>query len=108
MVAENQFSALGVVLLSTLARLAKAVGINHELNARAQLSSRLSAVPAREDRGERVERGDAVAPPRPINAPESVPKPHKKVTQKAAIKQSQKNGKQRKKNAIDDLFSGLL
>lgn len=109
MIAENQFSTLGIVLLATLSRFAKATGIKleEETRQRPQLKKTQSAPPT-EDRGERVSRTDIGAVPSPEQGPQVSKKvSEKSVSEKAsAIKKTKKTKK--KKNAIDDLFSGLF
>lgn len=107
-VADNQFGTLGIVLLAALARLGKATGV--ELGIDAQVfpaTERATAVASiEEDRGERVCRDQAEALPEPNEAP-----PSKKVARPLKSKprdQHSKKASKRKKNAIDDLFSGLL
>ncbi|KAJ5570356.1 uncharacterized protein N7459_009786 [Penicillium hispanicum] len=106
-VAENQFAALGIVLLSTLARLVKATGINQELKTRPQSRAKTLMVAVVEDRGERVDRADVDAPPRLSKAPEPISGTPEKSSTRASTKRSRKSNK-RKQNAIDDLFSGFL
>lgn len=108
-IAENQFSTLGIVLMATLSRFAKATGtrLEEETLQRPQVK-KLQPAPPTEDRGERVNRADI------DTVPSLEPRPQvsrKKSEQSSsdkdpAIKKSKKT--KRKKNAIDDLFSGLL
>lgn len=96
-VAENQFATLGIALLAALARLAKATGADRKLKSRSRLTSKKAGAPASvEDRGERIQR-DVLPEPSHLSAERSTKgkKPAKPKTTK------------RKKNAIDDLFSGL-
>ncbi|KAJ5658055.1 uncharacterized protein N7484_001704 [Penicillium longicatenatum] len=97
-VAENQFATLGIALLAALARLAKATGADRKLKSRARLTSKKATAPIPvEDRGERIRRDDALPEP-------SQPSRTKSVKKKAAKPKTTK----RKKDAIDDLFSGLF
>lgn len=109
MIAENQFSTLGIVLLATLSRFAKATGIKieEETPQRPQMKKTQSAPPT-EDRGERVSRADIGVMSSSEQAPQVSQKvPEKSTSDKAsAIKRTKKTKK--KKNAIDDLFSGLF
>ena len=107
MVADNQFAALGIVLLAALARLTKATGIGRELAIRVQptIKKVTPVISAREDRGERITRDGSDALSGPTKAP--VSKAVAKSTDaKSNAKHTRKSSK-RKKNAIDDLFSGL-
>ncbi|KAJ5552901.1 hypothetical protein N7494_002279 [Penicillium frequentans] len=97
-VAENQFATLGIALLAALARLAKATGADRKLKSRSRLTGKKVAAPTSvEDRGERIRR-DVLPEPSQASAERSLKgkKPAKPKTTK------------RKKNAIDDLFSGLF
>ncbi|KAJ5884136.1 uncharacterized protein N7473_011022 [Penicillium subrubescens] len=108
-IAENQFSTLGIVLLATLSRFAKATGIKfeEETRQRPQMKKTLSAPPT-EDRGERVSRADIGVVPLSDQGPQVSQKASEKSTsvKAPAIKKTKKTKK--KKNAIDDLFSGLF
>ncbi|KAJ5099136.1 hypothetical protein N7532_006137 [Penicillium argentinense] len=115
-VADNQFATLGVVLLAALARLAKATGIKYERPARTELKApKAPRMKPTEDRGERICRddadADAVANALPgtgrRHQPQSakVGKPLKEKTKRV---KAAKSSAKKKKNAIDDLFSGLL
>ena len=109
-VAENQFATLGIVLLSTLARLAKATGLNLERDSKPQSKNKQSSTASScVDRGERVSRDEANTPPlMPSKARQSVSEaPSKSTDDKASAKRSKKSNT-RKKNAIDDIFSSLL
>lgn len=119
-VAETQFSALGIVLLSTLSRLTRATGIDHDMKSRPSAKELArgdtdSATLGREDLGEVVQRRDAALIPghsvgiknsdsvaRPKHSKHSKPKSMEDTKLKAPKK------KKRSKNAIDDLFEGLL
>lgn len=107
MVADNQFAALGVVLLAALARLTKATGIERELAIRVQPTTKkvTPIVSAKEDLGERISRGgsDALSGPTKVPVSKAVAK---STDDKSNAKHTKKIHK-RKKNAIDDLFSGL-
>ncbi|KAF3403623.1 Meiosis protein mei2 [Penicillium rolfsii] len=109
-IAENQFSTLGIVLLATLSRFAKAMGIKirEETRHRPQNKNTQSAPPT-EDRGERVSRADIGVVPSSEQEPEVSRKVSEKSTSdKASAIKKTKKAKKKKKNAIDDLFSGLL
>ncbi|KAL4801734.1 hypothetical protein BDV18DRAFT_72992 [Aspergillus unguis] len=126
-VADLQFSALGTVLLATLARLAKSTGIDKELKSaswiedpRKHLTSLQSkTLKDKEDIGEALSR--------PEGAADNLgsPKTHQKLQRSSediadtgsrkstAAKTSdatkaKKKKKKVKKNAIDDLFDGLM
>ncbi|GES63321.1 hypothetical protein ATEIFO6365_0007000800 [Aspergillus terreus] len=123
-VADGQFSTLGVVLLATLARLSKAAGIDKEFKAmsRAKNVGRIQPyempTPKAEDIGEVLARDSGPSPatsssemraPRKessVALPEDrmkEPKMKAKTEEKKPKKKSKK-----KKDAIDDLFAGLL
>lgn len=95
--------------MATLSRFAKATGTKLEegTHQRPQIKKTLSA-PLIEDRGERVSRADIGALPLSDQEPQtSRKKSDQAASDKAsAVKRSKKA--KRKKNAIDDLFSGLL
>lgn len=128
-VAENQFMALGIVLMATLSRFSRAAGIKlkekEETRPKPQVKKTL-LVPSTptEDRGERVSRTDISGPVSSQPEPESrvvksskkseklgmevdVPTPPAAATATAPPPKKAKKSK-KKKNAIDDLFSGLL
>lgn len=113
MVADNQFSTLGIVLMAALARLAKATGANRRPETRTKpINQKPSAILPTEDRGEVISRGDG-------GGDTLTGSGHKKPGQersktklktlgdKTSASRTKKTSK-RKKNAIDDLFSGLL
>ncbi|CAI7583726.1 unnamed protein product [Penicillium viridicatum] len=110
-VADNQFSTLGIVLLAALARLSKITGISHQL--KMQPVSKAKMIPvAKEDLGERIRRIDTV-PLAPIKASKAskVSMGSKVATEEPTEKLkdgSKPTKKKKKKNAIDDLFSGLF
>ncbi|KAJ5166508.1 uncharacterized protein N7482_005289 [Penicillium canariense] len=109
-IAENQFSTLGIVLLATLSRFSKATGTKYEAETRrrAQVKKTLTAAPA-EDFGERVSRSEAGGLPTSDHE-RQVPRKisGRSTTEKASTSKRTKQASKRKKNAIDDLFSGLL
>lgn len=107
-VADNQFATLGVVLLSALARLTRATGIEIGPNAKVESTIKQARAVAsiEEDRGERVSRNQAKALGEPYDAPLS--KPVVRSVENDYKNQRKKKPSKRKKNAIDDLFSGLL
>ncbi|KAJ5204057.1 uncharacterized protein N7498_004936 [Penicillium cinerascens] len=107
-VADTQFATLGIVLLAALARLAKATGVDSKMAAQAQpkIKKITPVVSTADDRGERVSRNECDALSGPAKAP--VSKTTAKPTDdKSSAKRTTKSSK-RKKNAIDDLFSGLM
>lgn len=110
-VADNQFATLGIVLLAALARLAKVAGVNYEKPTRVELKAQKAPLAKSvEDRGEQICRDDADVDSDVVrmsgkkHQPQSNPegKPAKEKAKRA------KGSSKRKKNAIDDLFSGLL
>lgn len=113
-VADNQFSTLGIVLLAALARLSKITGIS-ELKQPVTSKSKFTPIVAKEDLGERIRRIDnAPLPPVKISSDSKVSKfskaskvsePTEKLTEDVSKSTSKKK---KKKNAIDDLFSGLF
>jgi ribonuclease MRP protein subunit RMP1 len=107
-IADNQFATLGVVLLAALARLAKATGIDREMAVQVQPKIKKAApvISAKEDRGERISREESDALSGPPKAPVSRTTV-KSTDDKSGAKRTKKSSK-RKKNAIDDLFSGLM
>lgn len=108
-VADNQFSTLGIVLLAALARLAKITGISHDMKRPAAIKAKNDYPVAREDLGQRVQRlDDSLSRPTQTSHSgdnqASIPKkPKEKNRSTSKVGKSKK-----KKNAIDDLFSGLL
>ncbi|KAJ5180358.1 hypothetical protein N7492_003568 [Penicillium capsulatum] len=112
-IADNQFSTLGIVLMAALGRLAKVTGANRRLETRVKSSSKTSsAVAPVEDRGEVISRGsgnsDATSGAGSRQTRQEPPKPKPRASgEKTSVSSIKKNSK-RKKNAIDDLFSGLL
>lgn len=95
--------------MATLSRFAKATGtkLGEETRQRPQIKKTLSAPPI-EDRGEHVSRADIGALPLSDQEPQiSRKKSDPAASDKAAGVKRAKKAK-RKKNAIDDLFSGLL
>ncbi|KAJ5972663.1 uncharacterized protein N7479_002581 [Penicillium vulpinum] len=121
-VADNQFSTLGIVLLAALARLSKITGISHQLKVQPVVTkSKTTPIVAKEDLGERIRRVDDAPLTRPVKvlqsdakAPSKVPskvtkekKPTENLTEDGVSNITLKK-KKKKKNAIDDLFSGLF
>lgn len=111
MVADNQFSTLGIVLMAALGRLARATGANRRPETREKPTNKKpSVVSPLEDRGEVISRGDGDSLPGSGQG-HTGQKPSKKklktLEDKANVSRTKKTSK-RKKNAIDDLFSGLL
>ena len=115
-VADNQFSTLGIVLLAVLARLSKITGISHQKMEPVKSKSKMIVV--EEDLGERIHRiGNApFAPLKIAHSDSKAPKVSKeKRTEKStddgvsnSTLKKKKKEKKKKKNAIDDLFSGLF
>lgn len=114
-IADNQFSTLGIVLLAALARLSKITGISHQLKMQPVSEPKIIPV-AKEDLGERIRRIDTV-PLAPVKISQSDSKASKvSMVSKAAKEKptekpkdvSKPTKKKKKKNAIDDLFSGLF
>ncbi|KAJ5719567.1 hypothetical protein N7493_007145 [Penicillium malachiteum] len=105
-VAENQFSTLGIALLAALARLAKATGADRKMVAVPKLKQKKTrvSVPS-EDRGERISRKEEDELPSSTKLRESSKK--EKSSKKASSTKPAKKTK-KKKDAIDDLFSGLF
>ncbi|KAJ5715046.1 uncharacterized protein N7483_012227 [Penicillium malachiteum] len=106
-VAENQFSTLGIALLAALARLAKASGADRKMAAVPKLKQKKIpvSVPS-EDRGERITRSEEDEQPGSTKIRESSKK--EKSSKKASSAKPAKKTKKKKKDAIDDLFSGLF
>ncbi|KAJ5362282.1 hypothetical protein N7541_003126 [Penicillium brevicompactum] len=111
-VADNQFSTLGVVLLAALARLSKITGISQEMKKRSTTSKARNPASAviQEDLGERIRRVEDVSlpsvPPSALPPPNKAGPEEKSTKDRSALKSAKKTKK--KKNAIDDLFSSLL
>ncbi|KAK5787498.1 hypothetical protein VI817_009995 [Penicillium citrinum] len=112
-VADNQFSTLGIVLLATLARLVKATGIKFSKLARVEVKLPKN-IPVRSevDRGERIVRVDdvdvgvgvdAVSVSRQKQSSETVSQEKSSKEKRKRVKTAKK-----KKNAIDDIFGGLF
>ncbi|KAJ5441351.1 hypothetical protein N7491_003757 [Penicillium cf. griseofulvum] len=80
-VADNQFSTLGIVLLAALARLSKITGISHQLKIQPVGSkSKTTPVVAKEDLGERIRRIDDAPLTRPVKVFKSDSKVSPKVS----------------------------
>ncbi|KAL4944742.1 hypothetical protein BDV06DRAFT_76119 [Aspergillus oleicola] len=127
-VADAQFSTLGTVLLATLAQLSKITGIDKELKARPRIepshdlvsSPRMESVKEKEDIGETLSRPadvpDLDRSSNPKKAARSVVGDTGRITSSKdsaakvsdTAKPKEKKEKKKGKNAIDDLFSGLL
>ncbi|KAJ6120232.1 hypothetical protein N7523_004512 [Penicillium sp. IBT 18751x] len=107
-VADNQFATLGVVLLAALARLIKVTGIEREMAIRVQPTNKkiTPVVSATEDRGERISRNGSDALSGLTKAP--VPKAVFKSNDSKSSAKHRKKTSKRKKDVIDDLFSGLM
>lgn len=120
MVADGQFSTLGTVLLATLARLTKVTGIDRDLKKLSQAESKegrisgpnIKAPAQKEDVGEPVHRTEDLPKrakePETRNSPEPVTRPHDTVKKARTVETEAPKKKKRKKNAIDDLFAGVL
>ncbi|KAJ5279898.1 hypothetical protein N7478_005270 [Penicillium angulare] len=109
-VADNQFSTLGVTLLAALARLAKATGADRKLDAKPRLKAKAKtgSVPvSTEDRGERISRDDPNTLP-VLTQSHQLSSKERSSTKKIHSAKSTKKTSKQKKNVIDDLFSGLL
>ena len=120
MVADGQFSTLGTVLLATLARLTKVTGVDRDLKHLSQVErkeSRIShpntkAPPKKEDVGELVHRTEDVPRQAKVsearNSPGPVTRPHETAKKARTVETKAPKKKKRMKNAIDDLFAGVL
>lgn len=120
-VADGQFSTLGTVLLSTLARLTNAIGLDKELKSPAQTVT-FKATPSHppiegsEDFGEILSRNKNLPCPDEIleeasskaegNFKSTSTRPESKMDE--AVTTHNKKKKKKKKDAIDSLFDGLL
>lgn len=98
------------MLLAALARLSKVTGISHQLKMQ-PVTSKSKIIPVvKEDLGESIHRiGNALLTPAKASqsySKVSKEKPMEKPTEDGVSKSSSKRKK--KKNAIDDLFSGLF
>lgn len=115
-VADNQFSTLGIVLLAALARLAKVTRVNHEPTAQPMTEkSKTIPVASTEDFGERVcrtvddDHGVGNGPAQTCHPSKSELDTVRRSTEnRNDLTKTTKKSKKRKKNAIDDLFSGLV
>ncbi|KKK25066.1 hypothetical protein ARAM_003138 [Aspergillus rambellii] len=125
-VADSQFSTLGTVLIATLARLSRITGVNKELNFREAVETapentstfHIETPKAQEDLGEALAReGENTSDPLPDPQKTITPSLLLVETRKATAKKSRvtedvvikpKKKKSKKKNAIDDLFDGLM
>lgn len=107
-VADNQFATLGIVLLAALARLTRASGVEMGLDAKAhsvtKQASGLTSI--EEDRGERIPRKQAASLGEPNDA--ALSKSAARFVEKDYKDRRKKKPSKRKKDAIDDLFSGLM
>jgi ribonuclease MRP protein subunit RMP1 len=108
-IADNQFSTLGIVLMAALARLSKITGISREMKIQTVVPKikKPSPVIVKEDLGERIRRVDDVPMTRPKASQSAEEVPSKEKPEKERASKSTKKTK-KKKNAIDDLFSGLF
>lgn len=121
MVADGQFSTLGIVLLAALARLTKVTGIDRRLKNLSEAEKKESnfslpsnkTLPKTEDVGEPVHRTEDTSRPAKDaevrNSPGLVVRPHDKVKKaRTAGLGTEVLKKKKRKNAIDDLFAGVL
>ena len=119
MVADGQFSTLGTVLMAALARLVKATGIDRDLKNQAQAGkSSAFTVPSvkspKEDAGEPVRRtadvqslpvrSEVHTPSEPVSQSDDT----KEICGDVDVEVKAPKKKKKKKNAIDDLFAGVL
>lgn len=107
-------------MLATLARLTEATGINRDLKHLSQAErkenrisrSNTKAPPKKEDMGEPVHRTEDVPRRAKVsearNSPGPVIRPHDTIKKAQAVETEAPKKKKRKKNAIDDLFAGVL
>ncbi|CAG8244782.1 unnamed protein product [Penicillium salamii] len=116
-VADNQFSTLGVVLMAALARLSKITGITQEMKKHSTASKvkKSSSMPQKEDLGERIRRVEPAptSSTHPVQVSQSgktgdKPQVKEKPVDKARSAEKSAKKTKKKKNAIDDLFSGLF
>jgi ribonuclease MRP protein subunit RMP1 len=124
-VADNQFSTLGIVLFAALARLAKATGMRYprakavsvRVEPKQKAESKPAVAKAVVDRGERICRGggdvDGDGSDLPILRKKQQSRSddggnEKSVKVDKEKKKVKKSSSKKKKNAIDDLFSGLF
>lgn len=121
-VADGQFSTLGTVLVAVLARLAKATGIDRDLKTQAQAEKKNIKLidpgknAIKEDAGVPIRRSDDIQnlpmrtevrlSDRTANKVDDNVQKGAQATVNVEAKQPKK--KKKKKNAIDDLFAGVL
>ncbi|OXN05344.1 hypothetical protein CDV58_04396 [Aspergillus fumigatus] len=118
-IADGQFSTIGIVLIAALARLTKATGIDKEMNS--LHGKKMAFRPStclknlqQEDVGEVVSRLSESFIPLPSfqsgkQAGSEEPNSHQREAKETATVAVKPSGqKKRKKNAIDDLFNGVL
>lgn len=111
-VADTQFSALGTVLVCALSRLTKATGIDRDMKTQSSQkrlvrASSPNAISGREDVGEVIHRTEnTVFTHRTYHKSEPVDRSASTSTESTRLETTKK--KRRRKNAIDDLFDGLL
>ncbi|KAL4976196.1 hypothetical protein BDW66DRAFT_59310 [Aspergillus desertorum] len=123
-IADVQFSALGTVLLATLARLSKSTGIDRESKLQFPVKTSHEPVPVSHTgtRTELEDKGEALS--RPVEESEEVQgyemqqtlQPVLAVSNKSSASRTlsatkpkrKKEKKKQKKNAIDEIFDGLL
>ncbi|KAL4782742.1 hypothetical protein BJX76DRAFT_278993 [Aspergillus varians] len=125
-VADVQFSSLGTVLLATLAHVSKSTGIDKEFKSRPRIEPSYEHVPlphmkmskGSEDIGETLSRTgeelDVVRSPGTQQTPQPglgdtlTPAPKESSVARTLDTMKPRKKKKKKKNAIDELFDGLL
>lgn len=122
MVADGQFSTLGTVLVAVLARLARATGIDRDLKTQTQAEKK-NTKPIdpgkngpKEDAGVLVRRTDDIqnlpvrteARPSDRAADKADDNALKGAREAADVEAKPHKKKKKKKNAIDDLFAGVI
>lgn len=122
MVADGQFSTLGTVLMAVLARLAKATGIDRDLKIQTQAEKKKTKLiesgknTPKEDAGVLVRRTDYIQnlPVRTearlsdCSAGKADDSAQKRTQDAVDVEFKALKKKKKKKNAIDDLFAGVL
>lgn len=116
--ADVQFSALGTVLLATLARLARSIGIDKDLKTVSRLNVREKHMPSfhqypleNEDIGEALPRSGETLEAQtvhPISKDFRNNVSSKSSVASSLVMKESKKKKKQKKNVIDDLFEGLM
>lgn len=123
MVADGQFSTIGTVLLAALARLVKATGTDRDMKILSQAEKKTNnkppslpsiKPPKKEDVGELIHRTEDIT--QPADYPESRASAELVTRTQDTTKESRSTvdveakvpKKKKRKNAIDDLFAGIL